>query len=265
MNYLTIDRFYSQADKLRAEFDAKFADPLHGHAGRFVWDFWNVPGEYTHLRTPAYTYFSKKNYEAFHRYLVRFGRERLGCHDISPPWLSCYITGCRQQAHQDKPHGPLAFVYSLTPRKRKFRGGETFITKPRALIAPEFNRLTLFNPSLTHGVREVKGTMDPREGRLVIHGWFVNPRPFWIGPLSVEQVRHTLDQAFAIMPFEILGPGFGSFRLSVGTDGKVKNSKLLFETFKHSARMKALRPYWKQLNFGKLRSPATLTLPLRID
>ena len=265
MHFLTVDKFYSHADKMRAEFDANFADPLNMHAERFVWDYWHVPGEYTHLRTPAYNYFSSKLYTAFHRYLVMWGREHLGCHDISPPWLSCYVQGCRQEPHQDKPHGPLAFVFSLSPKNRKFRGGETFIVKPRTLITPDFNRLTLFNPSLTHGVREVKGTFDPREGRLVMHGWFVNPRPFWIGPLAPLKVRRALDRGIAKTPFEILGPGFGAFRLKIGRDGRVKKAWTLMETFKNSARVKDLRPYWSEYDFGKLRSPATLTLPLRID
>ncbi len=265
MHFLTVDNFYAGAKGLRAEFDANFADPLRTHAGRFVWDYWHVPGEYTHLRTPAYNYFSAKRYEAFHRYLVRWGREHLGCHDISPPWLSCYVEGCRQQPHQDLPHGPLAFVYSLTPRKRKFRGGETFISKPKSLIPPEYNRLTLFNPSLLHGVREVRGTHDPREGRLVMHGWFVNPRPFWTGPLTAAGVKRSLDRGFANVPFEKLGPGFGAFRLKIGRDGRVRSSKLLVETFKHSARVKEILLYLNQFEFGKIPAPATLTLPLRID
>ena len=31
------------------------------------------------------------------------------------------------------PHGPWAFVYSLTPNKKEFRGGETLILKPNTL------------------------------------------------------------------------------------------------------------------------------------
>ena len=265
MHYLTVDKFYSQARALRAEFDAKFSDPLHTHAERVVLDFWHVPGEYTHLRTPAYNYFSPKLYQAFHRHLVQWGREHLGCHDISPPWLSSYIHGCRQEPHKDLPHGPLAFVYSLTPQKRAFTGGETFLLKPKTLLTPDFNRLTLFNPGLLHGVREVKGTMDPREGRLVIHGWFVNPRPFWVGPLRVNQVRKSLDQGLAQIPFAELGlgSGFAAFRLKIGTDGRVKNVRSLIDTF--TGPVENLAPYLRELNFAKLRAPAVLTLPIRID
>ena len=264
MNYLTVDGFYKSAKPLRKEFERKFQDPLRTHAERFVWDYWHVPGEYTHLRTPAYNYFSANRYEAFHRYLVKWGRERLGCHDVSPPWLSCYIEGCRQEPHRDVPHGPLAFVYSLTPNKRKFRGGETFL-KPSTLIEPKFNRLTLFNPSITHGVRQVRGTHDPREGRLVIHGWFVNPRPFWVGPMQADDVRQALDKGFAKIPFAKLklGSGFASFRLKINRAGQVSDCETLVQTFKSS--VKNLPDYLSHLRFAPMRGPAKLTLPLRID
>lgn len=99
--------------------------------------------------------------------------------------------GCRQELHADVPHGPWAFVLSLTNwDERRFTGGETFILKPETLdywrgfdasavvergslvdtVPPLFNRLTVFDPRLPHGVSAVHGTRDPREGRLVLHG-----------------------------------------------------------------------------------------------
>lgn len=268
MQFTTVDNFYPRARDLRKVFDQRFANPLDSHAQRFVWDFWNVPGEYTHLRTPAYHYFPKKIYEPFHRYLVQWGREHLGCHDISPPWLSSYITGCRQFPHRDVPHGPLAFVFSLTHwEKRKFRGGETFLEKPKALIAPKFNRLTLFNPSVSHGVKEVKGTMDPREGRLVVHGWFVNPRPFWTGPMRVQDVQEGLDEGLSRIPFENLnlGEGFAAFRLKVSKSGKIAKVKPLFAAFDKDHEPDKLIPYLANFTFKNQKGPATLTLPLRIS
>jgi len=261
------DGFYPRADRLRAVFDQRFADPLRATAERFVWDYWHLPGEYTHLRTPAYTYFPKTAYEHFHRYLVNWGRENLGCHDISPPWLSCYVEGCRQEPHRDVPHGPLAFVYSLTPwRGRRFRGGETFITRPRALVEAKYNRLTIFNPALTHGVRPVRGTHDPREGRLVIHGWFVNPRPFWTGPLGVDEVRDAVEvQLPRLTPPNLdLGAGLLSLRLSIGADGRVVKSRVLISTLTggragHAARLIAAV---NACRFSKRRAVRTLTLPL---
>lgn len=65
--------------------------------------------------------------------LLDFGQERLGCGNISPVWLSNYVHGCRQELHADLPHGPWAFVLSLTPAPRRFTGGETMILKPSVL------------------------------------------------------------------------------------------------------------------------------------
>ncbi|MCW5804837.1 MAG: 2OG-Fe(II) oxygenase, partial [Deltaproteobacteria bacterium] len=202
---IVVDGFAPEGERLRATFDERFADPRRAHAARFAWDYWHVPGQYTALRTPAWTYFPAGVYRALHRRLVAWGRETLGCHDISPPWLSLYVEGCRQELHGDLPHGPWAFVYSLTRwRGRAFRGGQTLLVRDGVLdfwhdfasvraveerelieeIEPRFDRLVAFDPRIPHGVRTVTGTHDPREGRLVIHGWFVQPRPFVRGPLA---------------------------------------------------------------------------------
>jgi hypothetical protein len=119
---IIVDRFASEARALRSVFDARFAAPREAHGDRFVWDYWHVPDQYTALRTPAWTYFPRRLYAQFHNRLVAWGRAHLGCHDISPPWLSLYIEGCRQELHGDLPHGPWAFVFSLTRwRGRAFR------------------------------------------------------------------------------------------------------------------------------------------------
>ena len=38
-----------------------------------------------------------------------------------------------QELHTDAPHGPWAFVLSLTPRERAFAGGHTLLMQPRVL------------------------------------------------------------------------------------------------------------------------------------
>lgn len=266
---MTVDSFYPQAKQLRAVFDRRFENPLHSSPERFVWDYWHVPNEYTVLRTPAYHYFPKTAYEKFHRYLVRFGREHLGCHDISPPWLSCYIEGCRQEKHQDLPHGPLAFVFSLTNwKQRAFTGGETFIVKPKTLIEPKFNRLTLFNPALVHGVRQVKGTHDPREGRLVINGWFVNPRPFWVGALNADEIGEVLGNQLAESNFSRLelGQGLISLKIEILPSGKVKKVSTIVNTLSgaqkgHSDILCKLLLNWR---FPPKNSGSKLTLPLMV-
>jgi DNA-binding FadR family transcriptional regulator len=114
---LIVDRFAPEAAALRHAFDARLADPKRATADRFVWDYWHIPDQYTLLRTPAHQFFPRAHYRKFHERLVWWGRRTLGCHDVSMPWLSLYVEGCRQELHADLPHGPWAFVFSLTPRQ----------------------------------------------------------------------------------------------------------------------------------------------------
>ena len=190
---------------LRAVFDAHHDDPLRTHEYRFVWDYWHVPDQYTLLRTPAADYFPARDFAALERRLRAFARDELGCSGLTPVWLSCYVEGMRQELHADVPHGPWAFVLSLTNwDERAWTGGETLILKPETLdywssfdadavveraslvelVPPRFNRLLVFDPRLPHGVPVVEGTRDPKHGRLVLHGWFNDPEPRLRGALA---------------------------------------------------------------------------------
>jgi len=269
MQFKTFDTYFPAAKQLRTEFDRRFKNPLQPRADRFVWDYWHVPGEYTLLRTQAHAFFTRKLYERFHRHLVEWGRENLGCHDVSPPWLSCYVEGCRQERHADVPHGPLAFVYSLTPwSARKFSGGETFLEGHKDVPA-KFNRLLVFNPALPHGVREVRGTHDPRFGRLVIHGWFVNPRPFWYGPLSVNEISEGVETGLGeVLSGKLnLGRGLLSVRLKIANTGRVNQVQPLVNTLVggESRDTRELLKILGELRFSKHRSSTDLTLPLMVE
>jgi hypothetical protein len=291
---IVVDRFAPEAAALRRSFDGKLADPRRANADRFVWDYWHVPGQYTALRTPAWTYFPKPLYERFHNRLVAWGREHLGCHDVSPPWLSNYVEGCRQELHGDLPHGPWAFVFSLTHwRQRTFRGGETLLVRDEVLdywqdfastrgveqgelireIEPQFSRLVVFDPRIPHGVRTVTGTHDPREGRLVIHGWFVQPRPFVRGPLAtraLEAKTGELVDRLGAMLGSLPIAGLLGFSFAVDRRGGVRDVKLLSDTTRvpaaeDRARKRVVRSIreviagWK---FGTQRAPSRVTLPL---
>ena len=66
--------------------------------------------------------------------LLCYAQEKLGCRSITPVWLSYYVDGCGQELHADVPHGPWAFVLSLTRWEgRRFEGGETEILRPHVL------------------------------------------------------------------------------------------------------------------------------------
>ena len=291
-SYQIVERFAPEAAQLRAIFDERFEEPRRARDDRFVWDWWHVPGQYTHLRTPAWTYFPPRLYAAFHRRLVAWGREVLGCHDVSPPWLSCYVDGCGQQLHGDLPHGPFAFVLSLT-RARAFTGGETLMLRDEVLdfwddfrsvraveepdlvhaIEPRFNRLVVFDPRIPHGVREVRGTRDPRSGRLVIHGWFVQPRPFVVGPLRASVLASRVEELLGELP-ALLGDlplaGLVSLAFDVTRTGGVARPRVLADTTRVSrpfererrrvvAKLVAATRAWR---FGAQRGVSRVTLPL---
>jgi len=205
-----VDKFYDGAPTLRSAFDAHFESPRQAHSMRFVWDYWHVPNQYTLHRTQAANYFEDPDFDELTEALTAYGQRELGLRSISPPWLSFYVDGCEQALHADVPQGPLAYVLSLTKwDDRTFRGGETAILRPAVLdhwrdfdsatglefedlftlVEPHFNRLTVFDARVPHGVRRVEGERDPRGARLVLHGWFTEPEPFYEGGLSEEQVR----------------------------------------------------------------------------
>jgi hypothetical protein len=292
---ITIDSFFKDAPLLRENFEERFKDPREARSDRFVWDYWHVPGQYTALRTPAYLFFPKKIYESFHNQLVWWGRRNLGCHDVSPPWMSCYIDGCRQELHGDLPHGPWAFVYSLTPwKKRKFRGGETLLLKEEILtywqgfqstrsleqedivteVPANFNRLTVFDPRIPHGVRQVEGVRDLLEGRLVIHGWFVQPRPFVEGPLSTKDLQSVIDDLSGSLN-QLFAEGLDvhgtlSIRFEVKVSGEVGGIQTLSNALRHpggdkrieKALIKHIQSLLGRARFRKQRSPSSVTLPL---
>jgi hypothetical protein len=259
--------FSPYAKSLRAHFERRFQDPHHSTPDRFVWDFWNIPNEYTFLRTPAFHYFPQALYRKFHTHLVNWGRENLGCHDISPTWLSYYINGCQQHLHRDEPHGPLAFVLSLTPwEKRKFSGGETLITKTKSSfykVPAKFNQLLVFNPAIPHGVSQVKGIMDPLQARLVLHGWFVQPRVFWKGPMRVKDVAPVLNEAIDGFAKKYKrSEGFVSFRMRIAKTGEVKKIWNLIETVGDEKVLEELSRELQSLQFPRRPAPTELTLPL---
>lgn len=291
---LIVDGFAPEAEKLRGAFDARFANPRSTSGDRFVWDYWHVPGQYTALRTPAWTYFPPALYAQFHNRLVAWGRATLGCHDVSPPWLSLYVEGCRQELHGDLPHGPWAFVFSLTNwRGRAFRGGETLLLQDEVLdfwhdfasvrgveegeliraIEPKFSRLTVFDPRIPHGVRQVTGTHDPREGRLVIHGWFVQPRPFVKGPLPARVLAQRIDDLMGELGSwigDLPIAGLYSVAFDVDRRGTVRRVRTLSDTTRvpralersRAALVRKIRAAIGKWQLGAQRGPSAVTLPL---
>lgn len=152
---------------------------------------------------------------------------------------------CRPRA------GPWAFVLSLTDwEARRFTGGETTILRPStldhwrgfdaaagaetpqllALVAPLLGQLAVFDPRLPHGVRMVEGCRDPRAARVVVHGWFAPPTPFFEGALEEDAATPALNAALGPLYQELaeLPAVVGTLVARIGVQGDGRVAALSF-------------------------------------
>ncbi len=261
------------------------------NSNRFIWDLWNVQNQYRLLRTPAESFFPKEIYQPFLAHLLSWSRSNLGCQMISHPWLSAYVDGCYQNLHSDVPHGPYSFVFSLTDWKnRTYRGGETQIATPTLLnyfdtvthqdshesgdflkkIEPSFNRLVCFDPRYPHGVARLSGAEDLLESRLVIHGWFTEPRPMVEGVLSVRSCLKGMDQLAENWMHSIQNEsvfGLLSVQVLINREGKIESKKILCGHLINSKGITISKTALKKnlafsTVFPKSSGKTVLTLPL---
>lgn len=206
--FMIVDDFLpkADADAMRSGIEAHFGQPhLHSPESHQVWNYWHVPGLYTYLRTTPEKVIERALVESFFETLAAWARRTLGLGSVTWPFLSLYVDGCEQTLHNDSTNGRFGFVYSLTADRRTTSGGETIVLKegdlfranmgrPCAgrdmfdLIEPSFNRLTLFDDRMPHGVKRVEGPMDPLEGRFVLHGHISESGPMVAGALEVDAV-----------------------------------------------------------------------------
>jgi 2OG-Fe(II) oxygenase superfamily len=291
----TIKNFSPDYRAMRSHFEERFTNRESIDANRFVWDLWHVPNQYRLLRTPAYQFFPEKLYTSFHKNLVLWGRKNLGCWDISPPWMSCYLNDHEQQFHCDVPHGPWAFVYSMCAEKISFSGGETQLMTELALnfwrlgagaseresqaliekISPTANQLLVFDPRIPHGVTPVKNAVDLIDGRLVIHGWFSQPKTYIEGPLPAKLATKILNQAFtqvsALVQNEEIVWGSTAIGLSIASSGAVESAKIQSSNLRSpsgdsaQALEKKLLKIYSGLKFPSAKAKTWATVPLIFD
>jgi hypothetical protein len=252
--YLTFPEFFAHADALREAFDAHFAHPeAHQPETHQVWNYWNVPDQYTYLRTMPEKVLPPALVAALHEDLRQLAADQFGLSQVSWPYLSLYVAGCGQGLHNDATNGRLGYVYSLTRwEDRRFGGGETLImretpyfgsaamTRAMAatsfydLVPARFNQLLVFDDRLPHAVPRIEGSMLPGEGRVVIHGHFQDGPPLVAGALSADAAeaaiavnRPALDDLV-----RTAGRGLGgllTLRLAVGGRGMVQGCDVLLD------------------------------------
>ncbi len=213
--HVVIDDFLplDLALSMRADIDRHFASPeQHRPETHQVWNYWYVPGTYTYMRTTPDKVIETDKVTRFVSALRDWTVARLGLAQVSWPVLSLYVDGCNQQLHNDSTNGRFAYVYSLTNPVRQTIGGGTLLmsegdpfrrnlASPMAVrgfcetVEPRFNRLLIFDDRVIHGVERLEGSMDPVEGRFVLHGHIQEQGPLVGGALSYEQLQPKLQQA----------------------------------------------------------------------
>ena len=278
---------------LREHFEAHFADPhRHGSDTHQVWNYWYVPGLYTYLRTWPERIVPRALVDGFHDALTGWAARRLGMSDVSRPVLSLYVDGCGQGLHNDSANGRFGYVYSLTRDDRSTTGGQTLLLKegdlfrarlaaPEAgiglydLIEPDFNRLTIFDDRMPHGVQRVEGTMDPLEGRLVLHGHIREADASLSGPLDPADAERAVHPAMTRLLADT-GLGDGSchgplvVRLHIEPGGTVSRHGLLVDRVARTdggwarAAVDRVVEGLAAVRFPRADGPSELTLPLMI-
>jgi hypothetical protein len=237
-----------QCLSMREDIDAHFSNPSeHLPNTHQIWNYWHVPGSYTYLRTTPEKVIALAKIEAFVTTLRNWAALNLGLAGVTWPYLSLYVPGCVQGLHNDSTNGRLGYVYSLTCNDRRTIGGETVVFQDRDLfrsnldraaagtglfdlVEPRFNRLTLFDDRLPHAVQRVDGSMDPKEGRFVLHGHISEAGVVAQGPLDASAIQGLVADVVADLTGAAKGVhGPLIISLEVGGSGEVQRAWPIFD------------------------------------
>ncbi|MGL6074878.1 MAG: hypothetical protein ACRC8S_12015 [Fimbriiglobus sp.] len=246
-HYHIVESFFSEAEGIRAGFESHFANPQNHRSQHQVWNYWYVPEAYTYLKTDPVKIISAELLQRFMARLNGWAMQTLGLSTQSQPYLSLYVNGCGQTIHNDSAAGQMGYVFSITRwDQRNFLGGETILFHPEnywqsermtrsgagssfyQLVPSRFNQLLVFDDRVIHGVQTIQGTMDPLQGRLVIHGHLRADSIAILGPLRQAEVSPILDPAIRQtrgLTAEVKAKvsGFVTYRMTIAQNGTVRN------------------------------------------
>ncbi len=284
------------AQALREDIDQHFDNPHLAGPQHQVWNYWHVPDAYTYLRTSPEKIIARERVDQFFNKLRWFSMTFLGMDTVSWPNLSLYVEGCGQALHNDSRSGTFGYVYSLTHWDgRCFKGGETLIFREQDYWAGDrfreagsatslyetiptcFDQLLLCDDRLIHGVPEVRGTNDPRQGRIVLHGHIQVNGVCIEGPLlpvlqseGLGLLGEIIEGAQALAARE---PGryhgFATCAMEVAADGRVSAIKPLLQRVLGQGGpqpevqlLAQLRNRLLGLRFEAQAAPSRITVPM---
>jgi Rps23 Pro-64 3,4-dihydroxylase Tpa1-like proline 4-hydroxylase len=252
--YLVVDDFLPGeiAAAMRRDIESHFAEPgRHRAESHQIWNYWYVPELYTYFRTAPEKIIAAAHVHLFMEALKSWTVETLGMGFVTWPYLSLYVSGCKQGIHNDSTNGRFAFVYSLTKNERRTSGGQTIVlhegdhfrgklTLPTAgrgfydLIEPAFNRLCIFDDRMPHAVERVDGSMDPVEGRFVFHGHISESGPIVNGALpaaAINEVVQSVVTQFVTETADRPGSYHGPLvlRFTIAPSGAVAESRIVVD------------------------------------
>src|SRR5205809_601038 len=94
--------------EMRRDIDTHFSAPEQHRADTHqVWNYWFVPDSYTYLRTAPEKVIAPGRIEIFHNSLRNWSIAMLGMANVTWPYLSLYVGGCRQNWHNDSVNGSM--------------------------------------------------------------------------------------------------------------------------------------------------------------
>lgn len=293
--YHVFQNFYPHVDELRTYFDEYFQRPYKLEKADYCWTYWYVPNQYIVLKADGKTFFPAPIFDKFQSFLHRWSLESFGLKPTLPT-VALYVNGCGMMAHNDATNGRMAFIFSITRPRRTFTGGETIIYQDEFFdywrkggylkdqagmcdaVPPIFNQMLLFDDRVVHAVRDVRGSMDPLEGRVVVAGHLEAAAPFFQGEMSKEAALESID-AFenelgdVISEFREAGAnGIIVPRLHIRPSGEISQVEFIFDNVINPdgtpvipTLRERIEADLRKVKFPQLKDWVKFTIPLTLN
>jgi len=274
------------AEVMRLSLDDHFAQAEDRRPDQPIWDFRFKHERHAFLSAAPEKVLQHSNLLDFHERLRAWSLDALGLAQVSWPHLNLFVGGCREGLNNEARGGRFGFTYSLTRNQRRTSGGETIIHRegdpvrdPAAglslfdTVEPRFNRLIVYDRRAPRMIERVEGSMDPREGLLVLQGQLSESGPIVAGALAADAVvpaAAEVVRAFVENAFLDGYHGVIVLRLDVEPGGVVGSCRLLLDRVLHPSSEDRRWPglagdliaRFAALRFAEAAGPSVVIVPL---